>query len=550
MASTVPPPLVPAHPVASDVSGAGASGPFVKAKYASIDPRRKRQVERMLSARPEKESACPKCLLMPRHCACAYFVRAPAVEAGNRVLVSTIVDASEAHRSSSTHRVIAVTCPPSVARTYIFESPEDGGMPEILASILARSKEQRAGVPGAGDGRRTTAFLYPGPGAVPLRTWLDGLPPEEALAGVHLIAIDGSWSEARRISRVIQWDGGKDGGGDGESSVSSPTAASAAAPSFAFVLVEPSYTHALFQPLRRQPQPGRISTAEAVALVFDDYRRWSYKTKGIPAPPTWAPEGAHLPFTPNPPHVHDVVLPFLKVTATGHALRYNVCVLVDALTTQSGMTPPGSYRAWRCQMGRRRDGGRGPDDDDNNGGDGDANEDVDSRGSGAGPYFSRLPAWIIERVLVFAYGADAACEPSGYGPRNSWTRREAEVASRAAREVAAATAAAVTAALKAGSGEGGEGGVPSGTAIVLPPGATPTPRSMHQKQMRGSLPLMPSQYTKTAFALSNSHLYCFAAGIRRLPKMRDDHPERVLVRQRAKEEAEAAAAAAAEAEAT
>jgi DTW domain-containing protein YfiP len=95
--------------------------------------------------------------------------------------------------------------------------------------------------------KRTPVLLFPSKNAIPAIDFVNALSPQQRKHGLHVIVPDGTWHNVSAM--VTEF------------------------PSYVTKLVvspPPSYT--IFGPCRGPPAPGRISTLEAVACLFDEFR--------------------------------------------------------------------------------------------------------------------------------------------------------------------------------------------------------------------------------------------------------------------------------------
>ena len=211
---------------------------------------------------------CGLQVLPPRsHCVCA-LVRPLRC----RHAVTTVIHPCELARASSTHRLLARGL--QACDTRVWNTP---AWPDV-AAVWADVRAQCA-VSG-----RAPAVLYPAPHAVPVAAFYAALPPRQRAAGLHLIVIDGTWSNARCIAKQLPALLEPPGGGAAPTDGCAPVA----------VCVGPRQPHTLFHPLRAQPSPGRVSTLEAVALVLDECRAVDGGGDGVVAAATRA-AGYHSP---------------------------------------------------------------------------------------------------------------------------------------------------------------------------------------------------------------------------------------------------------------
>lgn len=182
------------------------------------------------SAREALGSACQVCKLVPRSCICAVLRPLPSIHA-----VTVLLHPAELGRASSTHAILSRGLKNSDVAVWGSSATPD--MRSVLCSV-ARACDVSG---------RTPVFLFPAPQALSVRGLHAALPPERRRSGLHVIVLDGTWANVRPLVRDMP-------------------------PGAACVVVRPGTPHALFGPLRTQPNPGRVSTAEAVACLFDEWR--------------------------------------------------------------------------------------------------------------------------------------------------------------------------------------------------------------------------------------------------------------------------------------
>lgn len=318
----------------------------------------------------------------------------------------------------------------------------------------------------AAAANHAVCVLFPNERSVSLSTFMTRLPV--TCDGVHVVALDGTWTSANRMAKQLP-------------------------PDVPLVTVSSPYLYSLFQPLRRQPMPGRISTCEAIACAVDDVvSQWPmHSDESTPAASTATMvEGASSASVlyldaAGPAHVHDVLLPTVSSYA-GRLMRYNLCVLVDNLSRQTGMVGVdklgAGYRTWNLPS------------------------------SEVGARLGSLPAWILEHIAGFAYGRGAVAA-SGYKAR------------RAEHVVEWKTVMAATADDAGGASTESVGAASTGGKQKVRSADWAANRTERVRLSRGHLP-PSSRYTSTALAMTNSHVYCLAAGHYKLTTKRTDRAER------------------------
>lgn len=126
-------------------------------------------------------------------------------------------------RRLSTHRVLVGV---AGAGTAVVDSKADGAMADVWAHVLSLC---------ALDGR-TPCVLYPSPDAVTAGELRARLSPPARRAGLRVVLLDGTWSEARTLARSLPAD-------------------------VQFVTLDRRPpADSLFAPCRVQPQPTRVCT--------------------------------------------------------------------------------------------------------------------------------------------------------------------------------------------------------------------------------------------------------------------------------------------------
>jgi len=501
--------------------------------------------------------ACARCALRRRYCVCAALVALPARAAHGaggggggapppppRLFVSVVVAAFELGRASSTHKLVAATLGAGAARGFVLDSEEDGGAREIWATVRAQARALRQRVcflfPSeearrfpdvwreevALEAAAATATTNAAAASLPLQ-------PQPRRAALHVVAFDATWKGARRMHRVMLDAARADAAADAEALAAAGDATGAAAALAAApcdVVVRNAYRMTLFQPLRRQPTPERVSTLEAVACCFDDVERARCSEGGgcaaiaaaaatstiadglLPPAAGEAEEGDNASEASGderraagaPPaasgalahaHAHDDLIAACPSFAS-RALRLNLCCLVDQLSREKGGLGrefgrgPG-YRTWRLPAAE------------------------------VGARLGSLPAHLIERIAVFAYGR-ARVLASGYALHASrsgaWASGDGADAEAEAEDTHDEEASA---------------SAPAAAAVVAP---------RRRRLCLGGLP-MASAFTRgVALALTNSHIYCLLNGERKLERVVGPAAARRI---REKDAASAAARAAA-----
>ena len=136
--------------------------------------------EARASERAEKGQTCVRCGLIPRCCICLCLGQRPVP---TRHAVTVVVHAIESARSSSTHPTIAQGL--EHAEALVWNSAAAKDMPAIMERVALQT---------ASSGR-TPCFLYPAAHAIRVGTLYAGLPPDRRRAGLHLVALDGTWAK-------------------------------------------------------------------------------------------------------------------------------------------------------------------------------------------------------------------------------------------------------------------------------------------------------------------------------------------------------------------
>ena len=313
---------------------------------------------------------CPVCSLQltPPRCICGHSL-APTP---SRHTVTVLINAGEVGRASSTHKLLLGSLRGS--ETAVWGTPECPSLEAVWDRVAAHC---------AGTSGRLPAILFPAPGAVSVGELMSGATPVQRAAGLHLIVVDGTWSQARAILRRP------------------PSGAT-------FCVVGPRQAYTLFGPARTQPGPGMLSTVEAVAVALDEAaavtaafrgaaqrqrRRGSHDGDGdglhgvgngedsgdTASSPVWAPlvgwdacpvsnpESLLTPTTPaaaadNNPYSRPVMRPLGMPLLYPHAprdvwanaLRLRLMRMVDAVCAQCNKVDPqhcgNGYRTWHLEV--------------------------------------------------------------------------------------------------------------------------------------------------------------------------------------------------------
>jgi DTW domain-containing protein YfiP len=191
-----------------------------------------------LSARKKdaklERGACPRCYLDAEPpadaCVCDLMTPLPAPHA-----VTCFVHATELYKTSSTHQLLLRGLQHSELCVWHSDAYP-------TAAVVWEHVLQQCAASG-----RTPAVLYPSPTAIPATEFLARLSPERRRRGVHVVVLDGTWHNVSAMNTELP----------------------ASAPR---IVVSPPPTYTLFGPLRAPPTPGRVSTLEAVACLFDELR--------------------------------------------------------------------------------------------------------------------------------------------------------------------------------------------------------------------------------------------------------------------------------------
>jgi DTW domain-containing protein YfiP len=430
---------------------------------------RQQQVEDKLNASREEliaANCCLGCSLLHRYCICS------AIEAATSLHhVTTLLHAVEAYRSTSTHKLLLLGLKHSDAK--IVDSIADGSVAAIVAGV-------RESVAASG---RTPVLLYPSERAGTVRSLYTELSPEQRSMGLHALVLDGTWSNVRAIYKSL----------------------CEVMPDLRHVVVEPEHECSLFQPLRAQPAPGRISTVEAVACVFDEWYSARAAERGlIGGSASCSAAAASSSLYRHMPPVHEVVL--RCPSYIGRHLRYALCMLVDRVCRQTGFIGTGrgsGYRTWLLSSSSSSS----------------SSSPLSSAGSSSAACNSaagnllQLPAWIIEHIATFAYGRDN-CMESGYLLRHTASERDwREVIAKSAGE---APAAASNHPLFTKAALGRPVVAASSTADIsstlASAAASPRVSVFDRRMAQGGLPRPTEPYARMPLALVNRALYCFACG--------------------------------------
>lgn len=286
------------------------------------------QVKRTLE-RIEKQKAlsgrCVGCGLLqqPPRVTCICGAGGVLKPLPSRHSVTTIIHPCELARVSSTHILLKLGLAKSATCVWNTEQWPD------VASVWQHVRQECEAT------GQAPAFLYPSPHAVHVADYYRSLPPAQRRAGLSLVVLDGTWSNAKCIAkelpglleahRTMSASGGS--GGSTSRFVPAPVA----------VYVTPRQPFTLFHPLRRQPSPGRVSTVEAVALVFDDVAA----VEASLAHPQ-LDVGEHQSAVGRRPVVwpHDLLGNHGSLDGHATRLRLYLMTLVDAITAQNGELGP------------------------------------------------------------------------------------------------------------------------------------------------------------------------------------------------------------------
>ena len=298
------------------------------------------------------EQRCPACCLSLRQCMCSSLTLLRT-----RHTPTVVIHAAEMGRSSSTHKLLTGSLPDSTVAVWGTE--EWPSLSHVWDRVSAHCKSSG----------RVPAILFPADGALSPGELMLAATPQQRAAGLHLIVVDGTWSQARSIVRR-------------------PPAHAT------FCSVSPRQAHTLFGPARTQPGPGMLSTLEAVAVALDEaeaatryYRggiersRWD-PPRGWDAFPITGPEcllttmhseaagidgddsSAALASerrrclcgdaTPLHPHGMPLLYPNAPRSVCSNALRLRLMRMVDAVCSQTGKIGPTrcgyGYRTWHVSV--------------------------------------------------------------------------------------------------------------------------------------------------------------------------------------------------------
>jgi DTW domain-containing protein len=301
----VGPPATLPSPVASQegLPGDGMRARFVEARPGLLRPTyvprdtaarealRIEHVAVMLERQGERKAAresagdcCEACTLSVRCCICGVLRPLPSLHA-----VTVVAHPLELARSSSTHPLLVRGL--RSADVAAWGSPETPDLRAVLARVASACAVSK----------RTPVFLFPAPQALSVAGLYGALSTAERAAGLHIIVLDGTWANVRPMVRGL------------------PSEAPC-------IVVRPGSPHALFGPIRTQPGPGRVSTLEAVACAFDEWRAAAAAAAAAAAgPPLVRAAGADEP--------EAAPVPLARVT--GWLGRY----LAGSVTPSAGPTP-------------------------------------------------------------------------------------------------------------------------------------------------------------------------------------------------------------------
>jgi DTW domain-containing protein YfiP len=401
-------------------------------------------VERHLTRRNpawlRKDGRCLHCYLTVTTCSCGTL---PA--AANKHTVTVLLHPQEVGRLTSTSGVLRLGLRRCHVRVW-----NSAATPTVAAAW----EEIQAQCAASGQ---TPAFLFPAPHAVPVGQLWSALPPAKRAAGLHVCVLDGTWSNARAMARYLP-------------------------PDAHCVVIAPPAVFTLFSPLRTQPAPGKVSTLEAVAVMFDELQEAAAACPGAPhvgsgptavpgaataaaggaggsaSAPADASGAASAPAATSPPatapaaaavNVKDFLVAsaraavtiapaYRSVSGVATLLRRRLMMLVDALCRQTnklGMDVLGpGYRTWYL-----------------------------GRNAGA---LARVPAHVVTLIARFAYGLDRVLE-DGYRVRVA-AGNAAWTAALGDSKLAVRTARNYDAVMTAKAGAGGSGSLAAGGDDVAP----------------------------------------------------------------------------------
>lgn len=216
-------------------TGVGGAMPYSEIDLQSVPPVERLRVlaprhKLSLERRNAVQARCDRCMLKRRCCICSSLA-AFASRAAERCLQCHFVlrmHVRERFRASNTGKLISQVFPN--ASTVLLDGiPEDERRLEEIAQSVV-------------DGRNRGVLLFPSEGALPLA---DALTASEACEGpLYIFVIDGTWKQAKRLVKH-------------KALASVPRVKLAPESASRFTL-------------RRQSQPDRISTVEAVALLLQE----------------------------------------------------------------------------------------------------------------------------------------------------------------------------------------------------------------------------------------------------------------------------------------
>jgi DTW domain-containing protein YfiP len=196
---------------------------------------RHRRIAEKKNAIKKEKGACPRCYLgalASGVCICEIVKPLPCPHA-----VTCFIHATELFKVSSTHQILLRGLQHS--QLAVWKSPVFPEAKDVWQDVVKQCE-----VSG-----KTPCVLYPSREAIPAGQFFSSLSPSQRRAGLHVVVLDGTWNNVMAMEKEL------------------PDATIAPR-----VVITPPATFTLFGPLRAPPSPGRVSTLEAVAFLFDELR--------------------------------------------------------------------------------------------------------------------------------------------------------------------------------------------------------------------------------------------------------------------------------------
>jgi DTW domain-containing protein YfiP len=226
--------------MASEASSASAVARNSAPRHGlEIDARRSAQVKQLLSyvaTKLDKEKLlsqgkCLRCAFFdPSTCVCDELQPLPC-----KHKVTVMLHPAELGSQSSTHNIMKLTL--QNAEVCVWNSPDFPTGTSIWDHVTRDSVETG----------RAPVILFPSADAMTVPELLHSMTASERAAGIHVVVLEGTWANAKSMIKDIP-------------------------PGARRVVIQPTRVNTLFSPLRTQPAPGKVSTIEAVACLFDEIR--------------------------------------------------------------------------------------------------------------------------------------------------------------------------------------------------------------------------------------------------------------------------------------